>query len=173
MSSIIQSFEGINRVMQECIKKEIRTGGLLEDVETFIPIFYHDSVIDEPVIWMTQHPSTAESQADLSQSMVLITPFEFDCAVYKPELEDAQFASQNLATRVVLAVTKNFLTVQKELFGKRIIKNIRFQTFYPVGDGIAIQGKSDKLPATGVILNVVHPVNWIMCCKQLQNNQGE
>lgn len=166
MIVIPESFESIRKIMQKCIEKEMTPDGLLRDVETFIPITYHDSIVDEPVIWMTQHPSRAERQPDITQTMDLITPFEFDCAVYAPELEDAENESQNLALRTALAVTKNFLHVQKELFNKRIIKTIALETYYPIGE-VQINGKSDRLPATGIVLNVMHPVNWVICCKKI------
>lgn len=155
--------------MKECIEREMNSEGILSDVETFIPIFHHESTVEEPVIWMTQHPTHAEKQIDISKQVVLITPFEFDCAVYKSELEDAELASQNLATRVILAITKNFKCVQKDIVGGRIIKKIGLETYYPVGD-VEIKGKSDRVPGTGVVLNVVHVVNWDVCCKQLENN---
>lgn len=167
MNTIVQSFESIVQIMKACIEKEMEPEGILKDVNTFIPAYSHEAVVDEPVIWMTQHPSRAERQADISQKMELITPFEFDCAVYASEIEEAEMQTQNLTTRVVLAIVKNYLTVQKELFGGRIIKRIGLETYYPAGE-VQIQGKSDRLPATGVVLNVVHIIDWVTCCKRLE-----
>lgn len=172
MNTIKQSFKSIYEIMKTCIEKEMVPDGILADVNTFIPIYHHESVVDEPVVWMTQHPTTAERQPDISKTMDLITPFEFDCAVYDSELEKSELASQELATRVVLAITKNFQMVQNEIVGTRIIKRIGLEIYYPVGD-VEIRGKSDRLPATGVVLNVVHTINWMMCCKNLQNNKGD
>lgn len=172
MNLIPESFDSIKTVINACIEKEMQPDGLLKDVETYIPTYYNDDVVDEPVVWVTQHPSRAERKADLSQTMDILTPFEFDCSVYKPELEDAEIASQNLAFRVVLAITLNILTVQQELLGKRIIKRVDFETYYHVGD-VQIVGKSDKLPTTGVVLNFVHTINWKMCCKKINNNKGD
>ena len=169
MNTIVQSFESIVQIMKTCIEREMIQGGILEDVNTFIPTYRNEAVVDEPVIWMTQHPSTAEKQADISQKMELITPFEFDCAVYAKEIDDAELASQNLATRVVLSIVKNYLTVQKELLGGRIIRRVGLETYYPVGQ-VQIKGKSDKIPATGVVLNVVHVIDWVTCCKKLEGD---
>lgn len=167
--NIVEGFEKIYEIMKTCIETEMQEGGLLEDVETFIPIYHTERGVDEPCIWMTQHPTTASRQADISQTIELITPFEFDCVVYDIEMEDSESAGQNLANRIILAILKNYLTVQSSITeGKRLIKSIQLETYYPVGE-VSIAGKSDRVPATGVILNVVHVVNWVYCCKQIQN----
>lgn len=165
MNNIPESFESIKKVLQKCIEKEITQDGLLSNVETFIPVYHNKSVVEEPVVWMTQHPSYAERQADISQTMDVTTPFEFTCAVYHPDLDEAENASQYLALNVVLAITKNFLQVQKELLGRRIIKRIDLGTYYPVGQ-VEIVGKSESVLATSAVLNIVHTINWMMCCKK-------
>lgn len=174
MTNIIDGFEQIQQIMINCIKIEMeKEDGLLSDVETFIPIYYEEKGVEEPCIWMTQHPTTASRQADISQTMELVTPFEFDCVVYESELEDSVTASQNLTNRVILAILRNYLQVQSEITeGKRLIRTITLETYYPVGE-VNIQGKSDRVPATGVILNVNHIVNWKLCCKQIgESNNG-
>lgn len=172
--NILTGFEKINQIINECINREMTPNGLLSDVETFINSYYNEGQVEEPVIWVTQHPTTADRQADISRTIELKTPFEFDCSVYETDLEDANMASQNLANRVILSVLRNWLTVQAELVpGQRMIKNITLETYSPVGY-VPVTGKSDKVPVTGVILNVNHIVNWSICCQQLQqNNNGE
>ena len=170
--NIKTGFEKLDQIMNCCITTEMSEGGLLEDVETFVNTYYEEGSVDEPVVWMTQHPTTANRQADISQTMELVTPFEFDCGVYDVELEDANRLSQNLANRVILAVLKNWQTAQAQAIpGKRMIKNITLETYSPIGY-VDVNGKSDKVPVTGVILNVHHIVNWSMCLKQLEL-QGE
>jgi len=170
MTIIVQSFEFLPEIMKYCIEKEMTDEkGILKDVNTFIPIRYQEAVVDEPVIWMSQHPSRADRQADISQTMDLITPFEFDCAVYERDLEDAEKASQNLTMRVIAAIRLNYLEAQKEIVGGRIIRRIGLETYTPVGE-VQINGKSDRLPATGVILNIVHTINWDVCCKKLKGD---
>ena len=171
--NIKTGFEKLDQIMNCCITREMATDGLLEDVETFVNTYYEEGQVDEPVIWMTQHPTTANRQADISQTMELVTPFEFDCGVYDVEIEDANRLSQNLANRVILAILKNWQTVQAEVLpGKRMIKNITFQRYYPLGT-IEVNGKSERLPVTGIVLEVHHIVNWQMCCRNLTNNQGD
>jgi hypothetical protein len=168
--NILTGFEKINEIINECITREITTDGLLEDVETFVNTYYEEGSIDEPVIWITQHPTTANRQADISQTMELTTPFEFDCGVYDNDIEDANMQSQNLANRVILSVLRNWQTVQAEtLPGQRMIKNITLNRYSPLGY-VNVKGKSDRVPVTGVVLDVNHIVNWSLCCKQLNNN---
>lgn len=166
--NILTGFEKINEIIQSCITTEMVPDGLLEDVETFIDTYYNEGQVEEPVIWITQHPTTANRQADISQTMELRTPFEFDCGVYDNEMDEANLLSQNLANRTILAVLKNWQSIQAELLpGQRMIKNITLETYSPMGY-VDVVGKSDKVPMTGVILNVNHIVNWTMCIRQLQ-----
>ena len=171
MVNILTGFEKINEIINECINREMTTDGLLEDVETFVNTYYNEGQVDEPIIWVTQHPTTASRQADISQTMELTTPFEFDCGVYDVEIEDANMKSQNLANRVILSILRNWQTVQSEkLPGQRMIKNITLDKYSPMGY-VQVTGKSDKVPVTGVILNVNHIVNWTLCCRQITNNE--
>lgn len=166
--NIKTGFEKLDQIMNCCITREMATDGLLEDVESFVNTYYEEGQVDEPVIWMTQHPTTANRQADISQTMELVTPFEFDCGVYDVEIEDANRLSQNLANRVILSILKNWQTVQAEgLPGKRMIKNITLNRYSPLGY-VNVKGKSDKVPVTGVVLDIHHIVNWSMCLKQLE-----
>ena len=168
--NILTGFEKINEIIKESIQRELTTNGLLSDVETFVNTYYEEGSIDEPVIWITQHPTTANRQADISQTMELTTPFEFDCGVYDNDIEDANMQSQNLANRVILSVLRNWQTVQAEtLPGQRMIKNITLNRYSPLGY-VNVKGKSDRVPVTGVVLDVNHIVNWSLCCKQLNNN---
>ena len=173
MVSILTGFENINKIINCCITREMTTNGLLEDVETYVNTYYNEGQVEEPIIWVTQHPTTASRQADISQTMDLTTPFEFDCGVYDVDIEDANMQSQNLANRVILSVLKNWQTAQAEvLSGQRMILNITLDQYRPMGY-VQVTGKSDKVPVTGVILNVNHRVNWTLCCKQLQNNNED
>ena len=79
--------------------------------------------------------------------------------------------SQNLASRSVLAVMKNFQQIQKE-YGERVIKNIKFNQFYPVGE-ISVVGKREKVPVTAVAIDVIHRIDWLNCCKPPKNNEDD
>lgn len=168
--NILNGFEKVNTIINTCITREMTPDGLLSDVETYVNTYYDEGQVDEPVVWVTQHPTTAERQADISQTMGLITPFEFDCGVYNNDLETANNESQNLANRVILSILKNWQTVQsEETPGKRHIRNITLETYSPMGY-VEVTGKSDRVPITGVILNVHHIVNWSLCLKQLNGD---
>lgn len=168
--NILTGFEKINTIINKCVSDEINPDGLLSDVETFINTYYNEGQVDEPVIWITQHPTTVERNADISKTLLLKTPFEFDCGVYEVDLEDANTSSQNLCNRVILSILKNWQTVQSEkLPNNRMIRNIELETYSPMGY-VDVTGKSDKVPITGVILNVYHVINWQQCCRQITNN---
>ena len=168
--NILTGFEKINDIMQQCITDEINQNGLLSDVETFINTYFNEGQVDEPVVWITQHPTTVQKNADISKTLLLKTPFEFDCGVYEREIEDANTSSQNLCNRVILSILKNWQTVQNELLpGQRMIRNIELETYSPMGY-VQVTGKSDKVPITGVILNIYHTISWQQCCQQIQNN---
>ena len=167
--NILTGFEKINEIMNTCITREITTDGILEDVETFINTYFNEGQVDEPVVWITQHPTTVEKNADISKTLLLKTPFEFDCGVYEKEIEDANTSSQNLCNRVILSILKNWQGVQNEIIpGHRMIRNITLETYSPMGY-VPVTGKSDKVPVTGVILNVYHIINWQQCCQQINN----
>ena len=167
---IVTGMEKLYNIMIGCLEAENTTNGLLEDVETIINSYYNESHLEEPIVWITEHPSTANRQADISQTMDLSVPFEFDCGVYEIDLDDSFNASQNLANRVIMSILNNWQRVQaEELPNQRLIKNITLQTYSPVGY-VNINGKSDKLAVPGVILNVNVVINWKMC---LRNQQGD
>lgn len=170
MTNIVVGMETLQTILAGCIEAEMTDDGLLGDVQTFKRIYLEEEHIDEPFIWMYQHETRPGRQADISRTMELTTPFQFNCAVYEPELEDANESTMNLATRVILAVQKNWQTIQnQELPGQRLIRNITLETFYPLGT-VDVNNKSERLPVIAVVLNVNHIIDWRLCCKQ---NLGE
>jgi len=165
---IITGMEKLYTIITGCLEAENVTNGLLEDVETIINTYYNENHLDEPIVLVAQHPATANRQADISQTMELTVPFEFDCGVYDVDLEESNIASQNLANRVIMSILNNWQTIQsRELPNQRLIKNINLETYSPVGY-VNINGKSDKLAVTGVILNVNVVINWKMCWQRIQ-----
>lgn len=166
---IVTGMEKLYTIIVKCLEEENKENGLLEDVETIVNSYYNETHLEEPVVWVTEHPSTANRQADISQTMELTVPFEFDCGVYELDLDDSFNASQNLANRVIMSILNNWQTIQaQELPNQRLIKNITLQTYSPVGY-VGINGKSDKLAVTGVLLNVNVILNWKICLKNQQN----
>jgi hypothetical protein len=169
--NILTGFEKINTIINRCITDEINENGILSDVETYINTYYNEGQVEEPVIWITQHPTVVEKNPDISKTSLLKTPFEFDCGVYEKEIEDANTSSQNLCNRVILSILKNWQTIQNEILpGQRMIRNIELDTYSPMGY-VNVEGKSDKVPITGVILNIYHIINWQQCCRQINNGE--
>jgi len=170
MTNIVIGMETLQNILAGCIEAEMTEDGLLSDVQTFKRIYLEEEHIDEPFIWMYQHETRPNRQADISRTMELTTPFQFNCAVYEPELEDANESTMNLATRVILSVQRNWQTIQnQELPGTRLIRNITLETFYPLGT-VDVNNKSERLPVVAAVLNVNHIIDWRLCCKQ---NLGE
>ena len=167
---MVTGMEMLYTIIKECLIAENTTNGLLEDVETIVNSYYTDAHLEEPVVWVTQHPARANRQADISQTMELVVPFEFDCGVYDVDLDESDLASQNLANRVIMSILNNWQTIQsEELPGQRLIKNITLQTYSPVGY-VNVTGKSDKVAVTGVILNVNVILNWRMCYQRISTH---
>lgn len=166
MTNIVIGMETLQTILAGCIEAEMTEGGLLSDVQTFKKIYLEEEHIDEPFIWMYQHETRPNRQADISRTMELTTPFQFNCAVYEPELEDANESTMNLATRVILSVQRNWQTIQnQELPGQRLIRNITLETFYPLGT-VDVNNKSERLPVVAAVLNANHIIDWRLCCKQ-------
>ena len=170
--SIVSGFENIYKVMKGCIDAEMTSEGLLKDVETFIPVYLDEEHVEEPVIWMYQLETMPSRQADISQTMELTTPFQFNCAIYESDIQTANTNTQNLACRVILSILNNWQTVQSELDLPRHIRNITLDRYYPLGT-ITVNGKSERLPVIGVRLNVNHIINWRLCCRTTNNDNEE
>ena len=169
--SIISGFENIYKIMKGCIEAEMTDEGLLKDVETFIPVYLEEERVEEPVIWMYQLETTPSRGADISQTMELQTPFQFNCAIYEKEITNANTSTQNLACRVVLSILNNWQTVQNQVLpGNRMIRNITLDRYYPLGT-IEVNGKSERLPVIGVRLNVNHIINWKLCCRTINDEE--
>jgi len=163
--NIVSGFENLFLIMKECIETEMTDNGLLNDVETFIPVYLEEDRVEEPVVWMYQMETTPLRQADISSTMELQTPFQFNCAIYESDIEESNTSCQNLACRVVLAILNNWQRVQSNLLpGNRMIRNITLDRYYPLGT-IEVNGKSERLPVIGVRLNVNHVINWKLCCR--------
>ena len=171
--NIVSGFENIYKVMKGCIEAEMTEEGLLNMVETFIPVYLDEERVEEPVVWMYQLETMPVKGADISQTMFLRTPFQFNCAIYEDDIEDSNTSAQNLACRVVLSILNNWQTVQNSLLpGERMIRSIELERYYPLGT-IEVNGKSERLPVIGVRLNVNHTINWRMCCRTITEEEEE
>jgi len=172
MTTIIRGLELISEIIKSAIMMENTPGGLLEDVETIIKSYNNEEGIEEPCVWIIQHPTIAEEKVDLSQKLRLVSSFEFVCIEYDEDPEEAERKSQNLATRVAISVLKNHKSIEADLGYSRTIAKIEFNTFRPVGE-ISVQNKNERIPVSGIILDVVHYVDWMNCCKLLEGSDDD
>ncbi|MBE6505638.1 MAG: hypothetical protein E7Z73_07870 [Methanobrevibacter millerae] len=167
--NIISSQELITTRIKECITSEMTPEGLLSDVETFIPSYRMEEEMEEPLIWLFEHPTTIanEKSGALSQKLYLQTPYEFVCVVYdEDDIEESEMKGKNLASRVAASIAKNHIKLNSD----RIISKIEFETLYPVGE-VSIRNKSDKAPATSVRIIAKYYIDWMNCCKRkIENN---
>jgi len=169
--NLLTGLEAVTKIIKECITIENVPDGILEDVESIIKVANNEEGVDEPAVWIVQHPTLPEKNATIAKIMTLVTTFEFVCIEYDPDPETAELKSQNLAARVVLSILRNFQQVQME-YDVRVIKNIRFNMFYPVGE-VAVAGKREKVPVTSVSIEVLHDINWLNCCKRKTTENDE
>lgn len=171
--NILIGLEAVTAIVQECLIMENKPDGIFHDVESIITVTDNEDGIEEPCIWINHHPTipATGSKTSLSSTIKLASTFEFVCIEYDPNPEIAQQKGQNLASRVVLAIAKNYQLVQKK-YGERVIKNIEFNRFNPVGT-VQIVGKSDKIPATSVVLDFIHVIDWLNCCKKMIKEENK
>lgn len=163
--NLINGLENVVKTVKECIYIENCEDGLLSDVETIIPISRNDNIpLDPPIVWIAQHPTVpySDSSTNLSHMLRLQTTFEFVCVEYDQDLEKADELGQNLATRVGVSIVKNFNKIKLTDYNGRVIQNVKFNTFYPVGE-VTVVGKSEKVPATSIVFDFIHDIDWLKC----------
>ena len=168
--NIITSQEVITKRIKECITSEMNPNGLLYDVETFVPSYRMEEEMEEPLIWLFEHPTTTanDKTGALSQKLYLQTPYEFVCVVYdEDDIEESEMLGKNLASRVAASIAKNHIKLNED----RIIKKIEFETLYPVGE-VEIRNKSDEAPATSVRIIAKYWIDWMNCCRKKNNNEN-
>ena len=171
--NILTGLAAVTKIIKECVHVENVPDGLLEDVQSIINVANNEEGVDEPCIWIVQHPTVPEksAKATISRTIDLSTTFEFVCIEYDPDPETAELKSQDLAARVVLSLMRNFQQIQS-IYGGRVIKRSEFNMFYPVGE-VAVQGKREKVPVTSVSINVLHRIDWLNCCKRKNDGINE
>lgn len=155
----------VPQTVKAYLEREMRSGGLLEDVETLIPSVNSDVPVDPPAVWIVQHPTVQwnRDKTNLSNKITLSVPFEFVCVEYSDDLEEAELLGISLATRVGSSLMKNFnkVKVDKEM-PNRFFHKLEFETLYPVGE-VTVVGKSERIPATSIIFNFIYVVDWLKC----------
>lgn len=163
--NIIEGPAYVTQMMKECINAEMVQGGILEDVNTFIPSYRFNEEIEEPAIGLYEHETVPVLDGTLSHKIELQTPFEFVCIVYDDEdIEQSEIKGKNLAGRVAASIAKNFTRITID--GNRVpVLKPRIEAIYPVGT-VEVQGKSDEAVATSVRILINYYIDWLVCMNQ-------
>ena len=169
--NFIDEMDAISRNVKHWILLELNSNGFLGDVEQVITSNKNDEPVDTPCVWIVEHPTIPYKgqEADISTQQRVSTTFEFVCIDYDEDLEEAQKKATNLATRVGASILKNRIYPEDEDDPTRLVHKILFQALYPVGE-VTIEGKSEKIPASSLVLEFVHVIDWMKCCRQRNNN---
>ena len=163
MRSLDNMIENILEIIEDCLYYEKDTPeGLLNHVKTIISVYNNEYGIEEPAIWMVQHPITLEKQENVSE-IILISTIEFACVEWDKNPKIAEKKARQLATNVALSIKKNYRRLQYNKFNDRIIEGVKFNTLYPVGE-MPVEGKTDKTPVAGIVLDFEFTVDWIDNC---------
>lgn len=164
MKSLDEMVENVLEIIEDCLIHEKETpNGLLNHVKTIISVYNNEYGIDEPAIWIVQHPITRNNDDNLSQTLILNSTIEFVCVEWDKDPKIAEKKARNLATKVAQSIKNNYRKIQYDKFNDRIIENVKFNTLHPVGE-IEVEGKTQKTPVAGIILDFEFTIDWINYC---------
>ncbi|WP_406532509.1 hypothetical protein [Methanobrevibacter sp.] len=165
MRTLEDMIEKVLEIVEDCLMHEKETeNGLLNHVKTIISVYNNEYGIDEPAIWIVQHPVTGSSNDNLSQELTLNYTIEFACVEYDKDPKIAEKKARQLAAKVAQSIKNNYRTIQYNKFQDRIIENVKFNTLHPVGDGIDVEGKTLKVPVAGIVLDFEFTIDWVNSC---------
>jgi hypothetical protein len=163
--NIIKGLERSARAVKAYLEAEIVEDGLLEDLETLLTSHKSETPADPPCIWIVEYPTVPydPTQTNLSHTLYLKSPFEFVCVEYDNDPEIAAEKAKNLATRAGASILKNFNLLKSQPDDpNRIFQTIHFNTLNPDGE-VQIEGKAERIPAASLILDFIHPIQWMHC----------
>lgn len=162
--NIIEGPAKVTQLMKDCITSEMVEGGLLQEVNTFVPSYKFDEEIEEPAIGLFEQETTPVIDGTLSHKIELQTPFEFICIVYDDEdIEQSEMKGKELAGRVAASIARNFRRVDSE--GNRVpILKPTIEAIYPVGT-VEVQDKGEEAVATSVRIRINYYVDWLVCMR--------
>lgn len=164
MKQLDEIVENILEIVEDCLNYEKESPeGLLNHVKTIIPTYNNEYGIEEPAIWIVEHPITRKSNDNLSQELTLISTMEFVCVEWDKDPKIAEKKARKLASTVALSIKRNYRRIQYEKFNDRLIVNVLFNTLHPVGE-IDVEGKTKKTPVAGIVLDFEFDVDWENYC---------
>ena len=160
--NIVEGPVKVTQLIKKCITDEMVEGGLLEDVNTFIPSYRFDDEIEEPAIGLFEQETTPVTDGTLSNKIEFTTPFEFICIVYDDEdMEQSEIKGKELAGRVAASIARNF--TRKDNEGNNVsIKKPVIEAISPVGT-VSVQDKSEEAVATSIRIKINYYVDWLIC----------
>ena len=162
--NIVEGPAIVTQLMKDCITAEIREGGLLEDVNTFVPSYRFNEEIEEPAIGLFEQETVPVVSGTLSKKIELQTPFEFVCIVYDDEsIEQSEIKGKNLACRVAASIAKNFTRLTVDGESVPILKPT-IEAIYPVGT-VEVQDKGEEAVATSIRIRINYYVDWLVCMR--------
>ena len=172
MMNIVEGQAAVSQIVKRCIRDEMCEGGLLAEVNTFIPSYRNEDTIEEPAIWVYEDVTTVvDGEGRLSKQVTLQTPFEFVCLVYdEDDLEKSELKGKELAGKVAAAIGKNFRRVDDN--GNQISSKPIIEGFYPYG-AVDINEQSDMVVVTSVRIIIEYTVNWVISCINNNNNDND
>ena len=163
--NIVEGPAKVTQLIKDCITSEMEDGGLLDDVNSFIPSYRFDEEIEEPFIGLFEQETTPVTDGTLSHKIELQTPFEFLC---EEDIEESEIKGKELACRVAASIARNFTRKDKDGYSVPI-KKPTIGAIYPVGT-VSIVDKSDSAVATSIRIIITYYVDWMIC---RENYQGE
>ena len=171
MMNIVEGPAKVTQLIKDCITAEMVEGGILEEVKTFIPSYRFDEDIEEPAIGLFEHETTPTLSGTLSSKIELQTPFEFICIVYDDtDIEQSEIKGKTLAGKVAASIAKNFTS---KVNGETIpILKPSIEAIYPIGT-VDVQDKGEEAVATSIRIVISYYVDWMICYRQYNQNNGE
>ena len=166
--NIIDGPANVTRLVKQCITSEMVPGGILEEVNQFVPSYRLDEEVEEPFIGLFEQETTPVVNGTLSHKIEMQTPFEFVCVVYDDEdIEQSEIKGKTLACKVAASIAKNFT---RKLDDERIpVLKPTIEGIYPIGL-VEVVDKSEQAVATSVRIRINYNVDWMVCYKKQLNN---
>ena len=160
--NIVEGPAKVTQLIKDCITLEMVDGGILEDVNSFIPSYRFDEDIEEPCIGLFEQETTPVIDGTLSHKIEVQTIFEFICIVYDDEdIEQSEIKGKELAGRVAASIAKNFR--RKDSQGNTVpVKKPVLEGLNPVGT-VEVQDKGEEAVATSISIRINYYIDWLSC----------
>lgn len=169
MTRNISPVESIYNIIQYWLEKEMKTGGVLTDVNLLIPSSGRYDNLDAPLIWMEKQEITT-TPISHSNKMALKVPLSIICCdEIIDTIVEAEASSCNIACRCITSLLLNM--IEPRPVGNNVhLRDFRIERFYPnitPTGAFEIQSKAAMMAATRVDVLFTFDVDWTLY-EQLQ-----